>query len=127
VTIADFCLFASVILTIASIAPAKLDREFDNANPRDPAYYTPGLRARSQAAHLNGFEAFPFFAAAVILAEMRGAPQGWVNALAVAFILARIVFVALYLTNRPTPRSVVWSVAFLINVAIFFSPAWAGR
>ncbi len=126
-TIADLCLLAAVILTIASIAPAKLDREFDNANPRDPAYYKLGLRARAQAAHLNGFEAFPFFAAAVILAEMRGASQGWVNVLAVAFILARIVYVGMYLTNRATLRSVVWSVAFLINVAIFFSPAWAGR
>ena len=127
-TIADLCLLAAVILTIASIAPAKLDgREFDNANPRDPGYYRPGLRARLQGAHINGFEAFPFFAAAVILAEMRGVSQGAVNTLAVAFILARIVYVMLYLTNRPTPRSVVWSVAFLINVAIFLSPAWALR
>jgi uncharacterized MAPEG superfamily protein len=128
VTIADLCLLAAVILTIASIAPAKLDgREFDNANPRDPGYYKPGLRARSQGAHMNGFEAFPFFAAAVILAEMRGASQGAVNALAVAFILARIVYVVLYLTNRPTARSLVWSAALLINVGIFFSPVWAGR
>ena len=127
-TIADLCLLAAVILTIASIAPAKLDgREFDNANPRDPGYYKPGLRARSQGAHMNGFEAFPFFAAAVILAEMRGASQGAVNALAVAFILARIVYVVLYLTNRPTARSLVWSAALLINVGIFFSPVWAGR
>jgi uncharacterized MAPEG superfamily protein len=128
VTIADLCLLAAVILTIASIAPAKLDgREFDNANPRDPGYYKPGLRARSQGAHMNGFEAFPFFAAAVILAEMRGASQGAVNALAVAFILARIVYVVLYLTNRPTARSLVWSAALLINAGIFFSPVWAGR
>ena len=128
-TIADLCLFAAVILTIASIAPAKLDggREYDNANPRDPRFYTPGLRARSQGAHLNGYEAFPFFAAAVILAEMRSVPQGIVNSLAVAFILARIAFVLLYLTNRPTARSVAWAVALLCNVAIFFSPVWAGQ
>ena len=128
-TIADLCLLAAVILTIASIAPAKLDgrRQYDNANPRDQRFYTPGLRARSQGAHLNGYEAFPFFAAAVILAEMRGAPQGIVNALAVAFILVRIVYVLLYLTNRPTARSVVWSVGFACNLAIFFSPVWAGR
>jgi len=129
VTTADLCLFAAVILTIASIAPAKLDgrREYDNAIPRDPRFYTPGLRARSQGAHLNGYEAFPFFAAAVILAEMRAAPQGIVNTLAVAFILVRIVYVLLYLTNRPTARSVVWSVGFLCNLAIFFSPVWAAR
>lgn len=128
-TIADLCLLAAVILTIVSIMPAKLDgaREYDNGNPRDPRFYTPGLRARSQGAHLNGYEAFPFFAAAVILAEMRSAPQGTVNALAVAFVVARIVYVVLYLTGRPTLRSVVWSVAFLCNLAIFFLPVFTGR
>ncbi len=126
-TIADLCLLAAVILTIATIAPAKLDggREYDNANPRDPGFYKPGLRTRSQGAHLNGYEAFPFFAAAVILAEMRLAPQGIVNGLAVAFIVIRVAYVALYLTNRPTARSIVWSAGFLCNLAIFFAPVWA--
>ena len=128
-TIADLCLLAAVVLTIVSIMPAKLNgvREYDNANPRDPRFYTPGLRARSQGAHLNGYEAFPFFAAAVILAEMRAVPQGTVNALAVAFVIARIVYVLMYLGNRPTLRSVVWFVGLACNLGIFFSPVWAGR
>ena len=128
-TIADLCLLAAVVLTIASILPAKLDgrQDYDNANPRDPRFYTAGLRARSQGAHMNGFEAFPFFAAAVLLAEMRAVPQATVNALAVAFILARLLYVILYLTDRPSLRSAVWSVGFACNLAIFFSPAWAGR
>lgn len=128
-TIADLCLLAAVALTILSIAPAKLQGrgDYDNANPRNPAFYTPGLRARSQGAHLNGYEAFPFFAAAVILAEMRGVPQGTVNTFAVAFILARVGYVLLYLGDRPTLRSLIWSVGFACNLAIFFAPVWAGR
>ncbi|WP_428533817.1 MAPEG family protein [Rhodopila sp.] len=128
-TIAELCLLAVVVLTIASIAPAKLSgaREFDNANPRDPGFYTSGLRARSQGAHLNGYEAFPFFAAAVILAEMRSVPQATLNTLAVAFVAARLSYVLFYLTNRPTLRSMVWSVGFLVNLAIFFAPMWARR
>ena len=66
-------------------------------------------------------------AAAVLLAEMRAVPQATVNALAVAFILVRIVYVLMYLGDRPTLRSVVWSVGLALNLAIFFSPAWAGR
>jgi uncharacterized MAPEG superfamily protein len=126
-TIADLCLLAAVVLTIVSIMPAKLDgrREYDNANPRDPRFYTAGLRARSQGAHQNGFEVFPFFAASVILAEMRLVPQGTVNILAVAFIVVRIAYVVLYLTDRPTARSAVWSIGLLCNLAIFFSPVWA--
>ena len=128
-TIAELCLLGAVLLTILSIMPAKFDgrRAYDNAKPRDPAFYTPGLRARSQGAHLNGYEAFPFFAAAVILAEMRAVPQGTVNALAVAFLAARIAYVLFYLTDRPTLRSVVWAVGVGCNLAIFFSPAWAGH
>ena len=126
-TIAELCLLAAVVLTILSIAPAKLSgrREYDNGNPRDPRFYTPGLRARSQGAHLNGYEALPFFASAVILAEMRSVPQGPVNVLAVAFITARILYVLLYLADRPGLRSVVWSMGFACNLAIFFSPVWA--
>jgi uncharacterized MAPEG superfamily protein len=128
-TIADLTLLAAVMLTILSIGPAKLNGigEYDNANPRDPRFYTPGLRARSQGAHLNGYEAFPFFAAAVILAEMRHAPQGTLDVLAVAFILIRVVYVLLYLGNRPSLRSLVWSVGFACNLAIFFLPLWAAR
>ena len=58
---------------------------------------------------------------------MRSVPQATVNALAVAFILARLCYVLLYLTDRPTARSLMWSIGFAINLAIFFAPAWAGR
>lgn len=128
-TIAELCLLAAVILTVLSILPAKLDgaREYDNANPRDPRFYTSGLRARSQGAHLNGYEAFPFFAAAVLLAEIRHVPQGRIDILAIAFIAARIFYVLFYLANRPTPRSIVWSIGVLCNLAIFFAPVWAGH
>ena len=126
-TIADLCLLAAVVLTMGSIMPAKMDgkKEFDNANPRDPRFYTPGLRARALGAHMNGFESFPFFATAVLLAEMRGAPQDMVNTLAVGFILARVLYVIFYISDRPTFRSVVWMVAFFCNLAIFFSPVLA--
>ena len=128
-TTAELCLLAAIVLTIVSILPAKLDgrRQYDNGNPRDTRFYTPRLRARSQGAHLNGFETFPFFAAAVILAEMRAVPQGTVDGFAVAFVAARIVYVLLYLTDRPSLRSAIWSVGFACNLAIFFSPVWAGR
>ncbi|HET6606794.1 MAG TPA: MAPEG family protein [Rhodopila sp.] len=128
-TIAELCLPLMVILAIVSIGPAKLDgiKEFDNGYPRDPGFYRPGLRARALGAQQNGFEAFPFFAAAVIVAEMRGAAQGWVNALAVAFLAMRVVYVLMYIDDRPSLRSTVWGLAFACNLALFFAPIWAGR
>ena len=125
-TIADLSLLAMIVLIIASIAPAKIAgrREFDNSNPRDPAFYTPGLRTRALGAHLNAQEAFPFFAAAVVLAEMRGMPQGIVDTLAVLFLLARVGYAGAYLGDRPALRSAIWFAAFALNFAIFFLPAF---
>lgn len=128
-TIADICLFLAMVLIIASIGPAKFDGkgEFDNANPRDPGFYKPGVRARALGAHQNGYETFPFFAVAVILAEMRAVPQGTVDGLAAAFLLLRAAYVVLYIANRSGARSAVWMAATACNVALFFAPAWAGR
>ncbi len=126
-TIADFTLLAAIFLTIVSIVPAKFSRQYDNATPRDPGFYATGLRARSQGAHLNGFETFPFFAAAVILAEMHHAPQAPLDTLAVAFILIRLMFVMSYLADRPTLRSATWFAGFICNLLIFFLPVLSGR
>jgi len=124
VTIAEWSLLAAVILYLLTIAPFKPlgHREFDNAKPRDPAFYEKPIRARALGAHLNGIETFPFFAAAVLLAEFRGCPQGRVDALAVAFVAIRLLFVLAYLGDRPWTRTLIWNVGFLINLAIFLQP-----
>ena len=71
--------------------------------------------ARALGAHQNGIEAFPFFAVAVLLAEFRGGPQRLINELAVLFLIVRIAYVFTYLGNRPTLRSILWSIGFAIN------------
>ena len=91
-----------------------------------PASTTTRSRARALGAHQNGIEAFPFFAAAVLLAEFRAAPQHLINELAVLFLIVRIAYVFTYLGNRPTLRSILWSIGFAINIAIFFLPAIRG-
>jgi uncharacterized MAPEG superfamily protein len=128
-TIAELCLLGMVVLTIAVIGPAKIAgrHEFDNAKPRDPGFYTPGFRARSLGAHQNGLEAFPLFAAAVLLAEFRGVPQHVVDGLALAFLGVRVAYAVCYLADRPTMRSLVWTIALACNVAIFLSPAFYPR
>jgi uncharacterized MAPEG superfamily protein len=127
-TIAEWCVFATVMLVLLTIAPFKWlgFRSFDNANPRDPKFYDNPLRARAWGAHQNGLETFPFFAAAVLLAEFRNAPQNLINELAVLFVIVRIAYVLTYLGDRPTLRSILWSIGFAINVGIFFLPMIRG-
>jgi uncharacterized MAPEG superfamily protein len=127
-TIAEWCIFAIVMLYLLSIAPIKWFRfrRFDNSKPRDPAFYEDPIAARSLGAHQNGIEAFPFFAAAILLAEFRACPQRLVDELAVLFVIVRIAYVFTYLGDRPTLRSILWSLGFAINIAIFFMPALRG-
>ncbi|HEY2395762.1 MAG TPA: MAPEG family protein [Rudaea sp.] len=124
-TLAEWSLFGAVILYLLTVAPAKAlgYRDFDNARPRDPAFYEHPLRARALGAHINGIETFPFFAAAVLLAEFRHAPQGVVDTLALLFLAVRLLFVLAYLGNRPTLRTILWNIGFFLNAWIFFLPA----
>src|SRR6266576_6101599 len=123
-TVAEWCVFASVLLYLLTIAPFKAlgAGQFDNSKPRDPAFYQDPIRSRALGAHLNGIETFPFFAAAVLLAEFRAAPQNLINELAVLFLIVRSAYVFTYLGDRPTLRSILWGIGFAINVGIFFLP-----
>ena len=123
-TAAEWCVFGALMLYLLTIAPVKWVgfRRFDNARPRDPKFYGDPLRTRALGAHQNGIEAFPFFAVAVLLAEFRGGPQRLINELAVLFLIVRIAYVLTYLGDRPTLRSILWSIGFAINLAIFFMP-----
>ena len=127
-TIAEYCVFAAVALYLLTIVPIKWMgfREYDNSRPRDPAFYEDAIRARALGAHQNGIEAFPFFAVAVLLAEFRLGPQRLIDELAVLFVIVRVAYVLTYLGNRPTLRSILWSLGLAINIAIFFMPAIKG-
>jgi uncharacterized MAPEG superfamily protein len=126
-TVAEWMIFAAVILYLLTVAPVKAVgyRTFDNANPRDPKFYKPGIASRALGAHINGIETFPFFAVAILLDEFRHAPQYWIDVLAVAFVGVRLLFVAAYLGSWPTTRTLLWNLGFAVNTAIFFMPWWA--
>lgn len=128
-TIAEWCLFGAVILYLATVAPAKAfgHREFNNATPRDPAFYEHPVRKRALGAHINGIETFPFFATAVLLAEFRAAPQEWVDTLAIGFLATRLIFVIAYVADKPTARTVLWNAAFAFNLGIFFLSGFGVR
>jgi uncharacterized MAPEG superfamily protein len=125
-TVAECALLGAVLLYLLTVAPVKAIgyRTFDNANPRDPGFYKPGIQTRALGAHINGIETFPFFATAVLLAEFRHQPQHWVDVLAVVFLAVRFAFVLAYLGNRATLRTLLWNLGFFVNLAIFLMPWW---
>ncbi|HEY4644678.1 MAG TPA: MAPEG family protein [Steroidobacteraceae bacterium] len=119
-TIALWCVLVAGILPYVATLIAKSGREgFDNRDPRSWLAKQEGFRKRANAAQLNAFEAFPFFAAAVIIAHLLNGPQSLVNTLALVFIGARVLHLAFYLANQATLRSLAWFVGFGSIIAIF--------
>jgi len=120
VTIAYWCVLAAAILPFVFTAIAKFSGPgFNNRRPRDFQAALGGWRQRAHWAHLNSFEAFPPFAAAVIIAHQLQGPQATVDGLALAFIGCRLVYGALYIANQATLRSLVWAAGLGCVVALF--------
>lgn len=122
--LAYWCVLIAAILPLVIVVFAKADSDGDNHHPRDSAERLPPAARRAYAAHLNAYENFPFFAAAVIIAKTQGAPLGTLNALAAIYIMLRIAHAALYIGDHATPRSMVFGLAWLINIAIFVLPVF---
>ena len=120
-TIAYWCVLAAGLLPFVAITFAKWDKSYlrGNVAPREWEARLQGMQARAHAAHLNSFEAFPLFAAGVIIASLCKAPQPTIDGIAIAFVVTRLVYIACYLGNLATLRSLVWMVGLGLTVALF--------
>ncbi|WP_291869325.1 MAPEG family protein [Bradyrhizobium sp.] len=121
-SLAFWCLFAGGLLPVAIVFIAKADPDLDVHNPRDVHLTQTGLRKRAYGAHLNGLEAFPLFAAAVITATLRGVPQTWLDIAACIWLVVRVLYTAAYLADLAPIRPVLWALSVLVSATIFLLP-----
>jgi uncharacterized MAPEG superfamily protein len=122
-----WCVLISGLLPYLGTAFAKWGfKEFDNNDPRTWLAKQTGFRARGNAAQANSFEAFPFFAAGVLTANLTLSPPFMVDFLAVIFVIARLLYILLYIANRPGLRSLCWSVGILSVVGLFIVSGYHG-
>ena len=127
-TIAYWCVLAAALLPIVCAGIAKYGMfsvsphqgGYDNRNPREWLALQTDWRKRANAAQANSFESLPFFIGAVIIAHQLGARQTWLDLLAMLFVMLRMFYIMMYVSNMPTARSAVWAGAFMVNVAILF-------
>ena len=128
-TTADACILVACLLPIACAGIAKWrgfgkprhDGGFDNHNPRHWLASLEGFQARANAAQLNSFEALPIFIAGVLVAGRMHAPQPLIDALALAFVAARIGYIGAYLADRANLRSILWMLGLSCCIAMFFA------
>jgi len=121
-TIALYCVLAAGLMPYlwTGVAKARGPR-YNNVNVRLWQSKLEGVAQRAHATHLNSFEAFPLFAAAVLVAQMNGADQAHVDMLALSFTGLRLVYGVLYLANQASLRSLVWLAALACSVMIFIA------
>ena len=121
-TLAIWCVLVAAVLPYV---PFELARgKLDPHAPRRNAAQLEGLAARAHGAHLNAFEAFPFFAAAVIVSHMVEGASATVGWLALAYVVVRIGHIGFYLADRPSLRSACFTLGLLLTLAIFIHPAF---
>jgi len=123
-TLAYWCVLIAAILPYLWVGLAKYPLGgYDNRAPREFEEKLTGWKQRAHWAQLNSYEAFAPFAAGVIIAQQLAAPQGTVDALAITFVLARILHGLLYIANQATLRSLAWAVGFVCMIGLFITAA----
>lgn len=117
--------FALIFLTKVpvGVAMAKQAGGYDNKHPRDQQAQLTGWGRRAKAAHDNTIEAFPGFAAGVLIAHVGGADAHWSTVLAITFIAARVIYPALYLADVHLARSTIWGVGCAATFGLLVLPA----
>ena len=128
-SVAYWCVLVAALLPIVCAGIAKSGRfgmarnkgGYDNHDPRAWLARQEDWRARANAAQANSFEALPFFIGAVVIAHQLGAQQLRLDVLALVFVVLRVVYILLYLANQANARSIVWTLALGVNVAILFA------
>jgi uncharacterized MAPEG superfamily protein len=91
---------------------------YDNRHPRAQQAKLTGLAARARGAHDNSFEAFAPFAAGVLACKLAGVDAQTLAVASLGFVGVRAIYLFAYLNDLALVRSAVWSLGFLITLAL---------
>lgn len=124
-TLAYACLLIAALLPYVWTMVAKAGgQKFDNRDPRQwlEKQENPRVR-RADAAQKNAFEAFPAFAASVLMAQLAGVDEQRIGWLAAAFIVFRVLHGVFYVGNKASLRSLVWFGGIVCMIALMVMAA----
>ncbi len=120
-TIAYWCVFTAALMPYVFIGLAKANtgKPYDNQKPREFLKSVTGYHQRAHWAQLNSFEAFPAFAAAVIIAQQLLIEQSLIDTYAIGFIVARVIYGICYLKDWSNLRSIFWMLGLACVIGLF--------
>ena len=114
--LAYWCILAAALLPYLWVTVAKRGgSRYNNHDPRQWQTRQDNPRSqRAYAAHLNAFEAFAPFAAAVLMAQAAGVEPARIGQLALAFVVLRVLHGLCYVFDKPSLRSSVWALGYAV-------------
>ena len=93
---------------------------------REKWSHDPQTRARivrCEGAHANGLENLGFFATSVLAGNFTGLPVQTLNALSAGYVVSRILYNFIYISNTtakiPSMRSTLWLVGILQIITLY--------
>jgi len=101
------------------VAISRFQIGYDATAPRAMFDKLPPYAQRATWAHQNAFESFMVYAAAALMAYVTGQNSNWVGQLAIAYVVARLVYPLFYILKLPVLRSLAYGVGFLATLAMF--------
>ncbi|MEY3182215.1 MAG: hypothetical protein RLZ35_200 [Pseudomonadota bacterium] len=105
----------------------KSTKGFDHHKPRIYVATLSGWRQRAYWVHENSYEIFPFFIAAVFIAQqVAGAThQSSIDKTCVFFVVSRIAYAIAYLKDKAMLRSSLWTLGFFAILYLYGIAAFA--
>ena len=120
--VAYSCVLIAAVMPLFLAGYAKFSSKgYDNSSPREFLGKLQGKSQRANFAQLNSLEAFPPFAAAVIIAHLAGVVQAHITVLAVLFVVFRIIYGFCYILDKASLRSGFWFCGLFCVISLFVS------
>ncbi|MGB7262839.1 MAG: MAPEG family protein [Albidovulum sp.] len=126
--IVSLCLFALITLLLSPLSAAGKEKAGLTPGSMPDAKYGESLY-RLCRAHMNAVETMPVFAVVVFAAMVAGASALWVNILASAFLVSRLLMLFVHVKGIGAPvrgpRTFIYVFGWAILVGLAIMAIWA--
>ncbi len=117
-----YCTVAAAVLIYLPflvVGYARVQAGYDLSAPRAMFDKLPPYAQRATWAHQNSFEAFMIFAAAALMAYVTGQNSPLVVGVAIAFVIARLLYSIFYIFDIPLARSLMFGIGSACSATLF--------
>lgn len=114
------CLFPYLSKIVVILAMNDLPGGYNNHHPRAQQTSLKGWGARAMAAHQNSFESLIIFSTAILTALATQHTSSTIIALALTYLVSRVIYQIFYLLNWSSLRTCIWAVGLISSLSIIW-------